>query len=148
MAKINFYHLTKSPLGKALPKLLEKVIESDYRALVVASSDEKLEQLNKELWTYTTKYFLPHGTKKDGFSEKQPIFLTCANDNPNGAKVLAFVGDAEPFDLEKFEKCVYMFDGNDDNEMQIARSRWKEYKNSGYELTYWQQNKKGGWEEK
>ena len=34
--KINFYHLTQIPLGKALPRLLEKVLASDMRAVVKA----------------------------------------------------------------------------------------------------------------
>lgn len=146
--KINFYHLTQTPLGKALPRLLEKVVASNMRAVVQIEDDEKVEKLNNELWTYTTKVFLPHGSKKDGYESQQPIYLTASNENPNGADVLAFVGNAEPEFSDKYTKCLYMFDGNNESELQTARSRWKKYKEQGFDLTYWQQTAKGGWEEK
>lgn len=147
MTAINFYHLTKLPIGKALPKLLEKVIATKANVIVQAASDEAVEQLNKELWTYTTKFFLPHGSKKDGNESEQPIYLTASNENPNGATILAIAGNAEAENIDSFDKCLYMFDGNDEEQLKTARNRWKEYKESGFDITYWQQNPKGGWEE-
>lgn len=146
MANVNFYHLTVSPMGKALPKLLEKVIGNNMRALVVASNDEEVEKLNKELWTYTTKFFLPHGSIKDGYTEQQPIFISASNDNINNSNVLVIVGNAVFENVEKFEKSLYMFDGDSEEQLSTARKRWKELKSQGHELIYWQQNKKGGWE--
>jgi DNA polymerase-3 subunit chi len=144
--KINFYHLTSTPLGKALPKLLEKAITGNMRVVVQATTPTKVEELNRDLWTYTTKFFLPHGSKADGFSDEQPIYLTAANENPNGATILAIVENANA-DISAYEKCLYMFDGNSPEELANARKRWSEYKAKGCELTYWQQNAKGGWEE-
>lgn len=152
MTKINFYHLTTTVLGKALPKLLEKVLENNLNALVLSSNTEQVEKLNKELWTYTTKVFLPHGSKEDGFSDQQPIYLTDDyNDNPNNAKVLAITYDAfseSSESLNNFERVIYIFDGNDDDQLLKARQKWKDFKLSDYNLVYWQQLKNGGWEQK
>ncbi len=145
--QINFYQLTISPLGKALPRLLEKVITSNKRAVVLLQDEEKLEKLNNELWTYTTKFFLPHGSKKDGFIEKQPIYLTTTNENPNNSTIFVFIGNSQPDNFDGFEKCLYMFDGNNENELNTARQRWKEYKANNLNITYWKQTEKGGWEE-
>lgn len=148
MTKVNFYHLTQTPLGKALPRLLEKVVSAGMRAVVLAENDEKVDVLNSELWTYTTKFFLPHGSKKDGFVERQPIYLTSSiSDNPNGSNVLAFIGNVDPGDVKEYDKCLYMFDGNEQTQLETARKRWKEYKDAGFETTYWQQTAKGAWEE-
>lgn len=147
--QINFYHLTKLPIEKGLPKLLEKVHQAEYRVLLLAGDDARIEHFNQQLWSYTTKYFLPHGSKKDGYSDKQPIYLTTAsNDNPNKATVLAMVDDVQPESFDGFERAIYMFDGADDAQVKTARTRWKAYKDAGYELVYWQQNAKGGWEKK
>ena len=113
----------------------------------MAEDEESVEKLNMELWTYTTKVFLPHGSRKDGYAALQPIYLTASNENPNGANVLALVGNAEPMALDGFEKCLYMFDGNDATQLQTARRRWKEYKGLGFDTTYWRQSDKGVWEE-
>ncbi len=75
MTAIQFYHLTATPLERALPKLLEKALAGGFRALLVAPSDERVEQLNQLLWTYDPNSFLPHGSVKDGHVDEQPILL-------------------------------------------------------------------------
>ena len=40
MTDIGFYHLTATPLEKALPKLLEKVLSSNMKALVLVDDKE------------------------------------------------------------------------------------------------------------
>jgi DNA polymerase-3 subunit chi len=40
--KINFYHLTQTPIGKALPRLLEKVVTAGMRAVVLLEDDDKV----------------------------------------------------------------------------------------------------------
>ena len=60
VTEIGFYHLTCTPLERALPKLLEKVLASGARAVVRAGSDERVEFLNGALWTYQPASFLPH----------------------------------------------------------------------------------------
>ncbi|MDB2414469.1 DNA polymerase III subunit chi [Rickettsiales bacterium] len=150
MAAINFYHLTKSPVEKALPKLLEKVIQNDQRALVISANAQNTAALNKQLWTYTTKFFLPHGSKEDIFPQEQPIYLTNANDNehPNGASILVILDNVSPdLQIDNFARCLYLFDGNNDEQTSLARNHWKELKKDGHELVYWQQNEKGKWEE-
>ena len=61
----------------------------------MASSPERVEALNRALWTYGRDSFLPHGTRDDGFAEDQPMFLTDQADYPNGATVLVLVDGAE-----------------------------------------------------
>ncbi len=144
--QINFYHLTASPLEKGLPRLLEKVHQAGMKSLVLVKDEERLAQLNQTLWSYTTKYFLPHGTKEDGFCEKQPIYLTIEFENPANANVLAMVDGAAPPSLDGFEKAIYMFDGEDEQQVKTARTRWKNYKDDNHELVYWKQTPKGKWE--
>ena len=145
--KINFYHLKSLPIGKALPKLLEKVISANFKVMIQAPSEEMVRQLNRELWTYTTKFFLPHGTKEDGFASQQPIFITANNDNANEATILALVSNSSVENMEDFEKCIYMFDGNDEEQVKNARLDWKKYSSLGHDLIYWQQTPKGIWQE-
>jgi len=75
MTAIQFYHLTATPLERALPKLLEKAVAGGFRTLLVDESDARVEQLNQLLWTYDAGSFLPHGSAKDGRAEEQPILL-------------------------------------------------------------------------
>ena len=64
MTEVRFYHLTRSTLESALPKMLEKTRERDQRAVVLAGSPERVEALASFLWTYNDRGFLPHGSAK------------------------------------------------------------------------------------
>lgn len=144
--QINFYHLTASPLERALPKLLEKAYSSGWRVVIAAESDERVEKLNELLWTYDQDSFLPHGSAKDGYDESQPILIATDTAPANGAKLLV-ITDGRPAP-EGYERVLDMFDGNDEAATSAARTRWKGYKDAGAELSYFQQTAAGGWEKK
>jgi DNA polymerase-3 subunit chi len=146
--EVLFYHLTEQPLEQALPKLLLKCLERDWKVVVQTGSPERCRALDAHLWTFADDSFLPHGTADDGYAEHQPIFLTPTQDNPNEADVRFLVDRADPPPLGGYQRAVYMFDGRDQDAVAEARLRWKEAKAEGFEVTYWQQTASGGWERK
>jgi DNA polymerase-3 subunit chi len=145
MTEVGFYHLTRSTLEAALPRLLEKAYASGRKVVVRVGDPERLEPLNRALWTYANASFLPHGTKADGQPERQPIYLTAEQDNPNGAALLVLVAGAEAPDLAAFARCLDLFDGKDELALAHARERWRQALAQGHKLVYWQQNEQGGW---
>ena len=145
MTEIRFYHLTRTSLEQALPQLLEKALERGWRAVVMAGTDARVEALNQHLWTYKERSFLPHGSAKDGFAARQPVWLTSADENPNGAHVLFLVDGAATQDPAAFPLVAEIFDGSDPDAVQDARRRWKAYRQAGHELTYWKQDDRGRW---
>jgi DNA polymerase-3 subunit chi len=148
MTEIGFYHLQRTPLERALPMLLEKVLERGFRAVVIAGSEERVEALDTALWTYRDDSFLPHGSARDGNAEAQPIWLTVEDENPNGASVLVLTDGTDSPHLDRFERCLLMFDGTDEEALAAARRRWQTYKSAGHTLTYNQQTEQGGWDKK
>jgi DNA polymerase-3 subunit chi len=148
VTEISFYHLERTALEAALPRILEKATAAGLRSVVVAGSDERLAALNLALWTYDANSFLAHGGAEDGPAAEQPIYLTTEDENPNGAQVLALVDGVEVASLEAFERVLDLFDGDDADAVQAARRRWKTLKEAGHDLTYWQQTEQGGWAKK
>jgi DNA polymerase-3 subunit chi len=148
MTEIRFYHLQRKSLEEALPELLEKVLERNWRAVVLAGSRERAEQLDQHLWVYGKDSFLPHGSARDGFAEDQPVWLTSTGENPNGATVLVLVDGMAGESLEGFERVCDLFDGNDPDAVDRARERWRHRKAEGHQLSYWQQGAGGGWRQK
>ena len=148
MTDIAFYHLQRSPLEQALPRLLEKTLAVGKRAVVLAGSEERVEALAMTLWTYHQDSWLPHGTAKDGEAEHQPIWLSARDENPNGATFLFLTDGMDTGTIDAFERCFDLFDGNDEAALAAARQRWKTRKESGHAVTYWQQTERGGWEQK
>jgi DNA polymerase-3 subunit chi len=146
MTTIQFYHLTATPLERALPKLLQKAFDGGFKTLVVADSDERLDQLNQLLWTYDPNSFLPHGSEKDGQAEKQPILLSTLPDPKNAANILAITDGRVADNAQHFERVLDIFDGSDAQAVASARMRWKNYKDAGHEISYFRQTQAGGWE--
>lgn len=145
MTEIGFYHLTRATLEQALPNLLERVLAAGQRAVLRVGGPERLEALDRHLWTYRNDAFLAHGTKADGFAAEQPIWLTAGDDNPNGAKVLLLADGAPPEPMTGFDRVLDLFDGNDPDAVTSARERWKAAKAAGHKLVYWQQDEQGRW---
>jgi DNA polymerase-3 subunit chi len=143
LAEVGFYHLTRSTLEEALPRLLEKAYATGMRAVVRVGDAERLELLNRALWTYGKESFLPHGTRADGWPERQPIYLSTEIDNPNDAALLVLVEDAAAPDLAGFARCLLLFDGNDPSAVERARQRWRDVLALGHKCVYWQQSGRG-----
>lgn len=148
MTEVSFYHLQRQPLGEALPRLLARVLAANMRAVVLAGSAERVEALDSALWTHDPASFLPHGTKRTGFADEQPVYLTTKEENPNQSTVLVTVDGVTPAFIGDFARCLDMFDGNDEASVEAARERWRTYKAAGHEVTYWQQSPQGRWEKK
>ncbi|MEW5726814.1 MAG: DNA polymerase III subunit chi [Pseudomonadota bacterium] len=148
MTQIGFYHLLKMPLDQALPRLLDKAMAAGHKVVVMAGSRERVEHLNDRLWTFEADSWLPHGSAADGEADLQPIWLTDADENPNGAGVLVLCDGVVSDKVADYARVLDLFDGNDDAAVAAARERWKTWKAAGHQLVYYQQTERGGWEEK
>lgn len=148
MSAVAFYHLTKSSLEETLPKLLEKTLANQKRAIVMVADQKRVETLTQALWEYAPPSWLPHGCEKDGNPQQQPVWLTHKGDNPNEASFVFLVDGRECEDMPSFERCFEIFDGGSEDAVKVARKHWKSYADSGHDLTYWQQDETGSWHKK
>jgi len=146
MPPVFFYHLQRQPLEAVLPRLLAVSLERGWRVVVQAGSEERVEALAAQLWSFDEESFLPHGTSADGFPDLQPVWLTAEDDNPNNANVRIFVDGAKVSNVGGLTRAVIMFDGNDQQAVENARSQWMEFRNAGHEVSYWQQDDQGRWQ--
>lgn len=147
MAEIRFYHLNTRTIDQALPEIVQKAFSAGHKILIRAASDADVEHFNTLLWTFRPDSFIPHGSKKDGHAEQQPVWLTAGNDNPNNADVLIAASGVAADSLDGFTLACDIFDGRNEDNVLAARERWKACKAAGHSLTYWQQTEKG-WEQK
>lgn len=146
--EVNFYHLTRSSLEDTLPRLLTKTLQAGERAVVLLGSAERVDALNTHLWVYDPDGFLPHGAARDGEADRQPVWLTHVDENPNGAAFLFVADRAKSERVADYKRCFELFDGRDDSAVADARERWKAYKTAGHAVAYWQQTDTGGWEKR
>jgi len=149
MTEILFYHLQGQKLENVLPALLEKSLERGWKVVVQGSTEERIEALDAHLWTYRDDGFLPHGTWREAEAAQQPVLLTPNDGNPNGATVRFLVDRAPlPVDVERYQRIVLLFDGEDEEAVAAARAHWSDIKAKGLEATYWQTDEQGRWSKK
>jgi DNA polymerase III subunit chi len=149
MSDIRFYHLTTQSLEQVLPAILNKALAGGRRAVVRFSDETEAVRYNDHLWTYAPESFLPHGLSGEEHAALQPVLLTTSAENANGADMLVLC-DAKtvPENTAEFSLCCDFLNGQDDESVAAARTRWKAYKDAGHTVTYWQQTDTGGWEQK
>ncbi|MCP4923741.1 MAG: DNA polymerase III subunit chi [bacterium] len=140
--EVSVYHLSFSPLEKVLPKLLEKALAGEKRVVVRTKTQEYCTHLNALLWTYTPKSFLPHGVEEDGHQAQQPIWLTCLDENPNGATLLVLTEGANIPETKGFDRILDLTSSTD----TTLQDRLNRYKESSSDLTQWSQDDKGLWQ--
>jgi DNA polymerase III subunit chi len=145
--EILFYHLQKASLEQVLPSLLEKTLERGWKAVIRASSDERLKALDDHLWAYRDDVFLPHCLDQmTDEIEHAPIILSLQDTRFNDAEVIFVVDSADMPATSGWTRAVIMFDGNDLEALTKARTTWKSLKANDHEATYWRQSEQGRWE--
>jgi DNA polymerase-3 subunit chi len=145
MTEIGFYHLTRSTLAQALPRLLVRTLAAGQRAHVLGPDAAGLEALSTTLWAQPD--WLPHGAPQDGDADLQPVWLSTQAEPLNGARYLFLVEGADTDRIKDYDRVFDIFDGNNEASVAAARRRWKTAKDAGHNLTYWQQTETG-WQKK
>lgn len=148
MKDIRFYHLQRQTLEEALPGLMRKVSEAGLRAVIKANDQATIDTLDKVLWDFDPASFLPHDKEGCDYPEDQVFFLSLSDINPNDSTVLVLVDGAKSGDFEQYDRCLYMFDGRNEDVVAAARNDWKQWKDGDWTMSYWQQKEMGGWEQK
>ncbi|WP_137125629.1 DNA polymerase III subunit chi [Roseomonas sp. HF4] len=148
MAEIGFYHLTRTRLEEALPRLLGRVLAAGGRAFVLCAEAERAKALDAALWLAADPDWLPHGLAGGPNDALQPVLLGTEDAAPaNGARFLVLVDGADSARLAQFDRVLDLFDGGDEEAVAAARRRWAVAKAAGQALTYWQQGERG-WQKK
>ncbi|MBE7216856.1 MAG: DNA polymerase III subunit chi [Caulobacteraceae bacterium] len=140
-----FYHLERSTADDVLPDLLDRTLARGWRALVVAPDAARQPAISERLWGWKPESFLAHGCADQPDAERQPILLSDAAENLNGAQVLVLMDGAELPPLEGFTRCLDLFDGREEDAVQAARFRWRAARGQGATVSYWRQGERG-WE--
>jgi DNA polymerase-3 subunit chi len=147
MAEIGFYHLMRTSIDQALPPLLGRTLAAKQRAVIRCGSAERLAALDNTLWLCANPDWLPHGSAATGRAEHQPIWLTEADEAPNGARFLFLIDGSSSDHIRDFDRVFDLFDGRDEAAVAAARQRWIAAKADGHQLSYWQQTAQG-WDRK
>ena len=100
MIKINFYQAQSEDLAKTFCKISEKCYYRNLNTLVITQNEDYSNSLDKSLWTYSKKHFIPHATINDPRPNDQAILITTMTENLNNAKIIIFVNPIKQLILD------------------------------------------------
>jgi len=116
-------------------RLLRKAVGGGARVVVTAPA-ELLGQLDTLLWTFSQLDFVPHA-RAPGEAQvlaASPVILaeSLAQELPHH-QVLLNLGPQVPAGFEQFERLIDVV-SLDETDRQLARGRWKQYADLGYDI--------------
>lgn len=149
MTEVLFYHLTETPLESALPGLLLRSLERGWKVCIQGTDRDGLDRLDRHLWTYDDRAFLPHGMDGGPHDDRQPILLSTEFNPDRQADILMLVDGAElPADrMGSLTRVCVFFDGNNPDQLDQTRAYWTRIKAAGLDAKYWAQDA-GKWVQK
>lgn len=144
--QVDFYHLTSTPLDRALPRIAERIVSGGGRALVVSSDEEQRRALDRLLWIYAADSFLPHGLAGAEAEADQPLLIADAPvPAANGARFVILADGAWRDEALGYDRAFHFFD---DEKVVVARAAWRALAGrAGVERRYWRQDDDGRWEQ-
>lgn len=115
-------------------RLLRKAVGTG--AKVVVTGDAKtLRQIDADLWSLSPTDFVPHCDLDAGANvlDATPVVLSTAIEAAPHKQVLVNLGQHLPAGFEQFERVIEVV-SLDDEDRQMARSRWKQYADQGFNI--------------
>ncbi len=88
---ISCYKTQAEDLPKTFCKIVEKCYYTNMHSCVLVSNEDLIDGLDRVVWTYSKKHFIPHATHKDPMPQQQPVYITNKPENPNNSEIFIFI---------------------------------------------------------
>lgn len=149
MTRIDFYVLPNEGADDAVMtacKLCDKAVGSGSRVYVHAPDASTQDQIDKLLWTFRQGAFISHERAGSSpLSEPFPAVVFGTAEPPQShSGVMINLADEVPAFFSRFERVCEVVAG-DEAQRAKSRTRYKFYRDRGYELKSYEQQPDGGW---
>lgn len=129
---IDFYILEKANKAQALIftcKLIEKAYEQQKKIHLHTSSRQEAENIDSLLWTYREDSFLPHAIMQEN-NELAAIQIGFDGQAPEQSDLMINLHTEVPNFYSTFNRVIEIV-FNDVTVQQLARERFRHYRNAG-----------------
>lgn len=156
MIKISCYKTPRESLAKTFCLLAEKCYVSSFKAYVIADNEDSVQELDKILWTYSRKNFIPHATNKDPLPHKQPILISDKVDFNQEAQILILVNPTREniIDIltkkkfcDRLSKIIIIFDELQTINYITIKDLFTKSRLSSFLINYFERQYSGEWKE-
>lgn len=134
--KIDFYILDNATAQKSLHfacGLIEKAYLNQDRVYIHTNSKEEAERLDLLLWTFKDDSFLPHNLYRHDDQSPPPIQIGYENAPKEHTHLLLNLSQQFPDFYPQFNQVIEIV-FSDATVQQLARERFKQYREQGHEI--------------
>lgn len=134
MPRVDFYILANGGNSDRFAcAIASKAWQSGNKVHIHTASADTTNRFDDLLWTYKDISFLPHEVFDVNTDEETPITIGYADQYPESAQVMVNLGPDVPDFAGKFERVIEIV-GDNESDKQLARERYRQYKNADYEI--------------
>jgi DNA polymerase-3 subunit chi len=132
MTQIDFYFHVENKLQTACA-LSTKAYARGLRVLAFCADAEESGKFSRLLWTTPAISFVPHCAPDDPLATVTPVIVDHDGSNLLHDQVLINLRNESPSFFGRFERLIEIV-SLDEEDRQLARGRYKFYRDRGYEL--------------
>lgn len=139
MTRIDFYILAESNDTARLrvaARIAEKAMLQNQHVYINATDAEESQRLDELLWTFSQGSFVPHRIVSDADTAAghEPVLIGTAIEIREPCEVMINLATTIPDFFSRYERVAEIVDA-EDGRRSAGRSRYKYYRDRGYELT-------------
>ena len=132
MTQVDFYTQVNNKLLFAC-QIAAKAVSKKLPVLIYAADAEQAAEIDRLMWTTPNIGFTPHCTPAHKLASETPVIIThTAYDFQHHQVLINLQSEWPPF-FSSFERLIEIVSLDDEDKSQ-ARTRWKFYKDRGYQL--------------
>jgi len=141
VTRIDFYSNAEPKLEVAC-RLVDKVIQQHLCVVVYAPDENTARSFNSLLSAHPVVGFVPHWIAQHALSSETPVVIAREDTEMAHYEVILNLHADSPPSFSRFERLVELVGANDDDR-QLARGRFRFYRDRGYEINHYDLSKSG-----
>ena len=141
MTRVDFYSHAEPKLQVAC-QLVAKAIQQHLHVVVFAPDENAARSFDKLLWTYQAVGFVPHCMTYHALAPETPVVIAREDVEMPYHQVMLNLHVESPPSFSRFERLIELV-GVADDDREFARSRYRFYRDRGYEIRHHDLSKSG-----
>ncbi|MDQ7050281.1 MAG: DNA polymerase III subunit chi [Enterobacterales bacterium] len=138
MTRIEFYSVedpNNRPPFAHITKVVQRGYQKGQKIYIHTESIRQAEKIDEILWQQEANSFLPHQLVGEDENTRPPIEIGCSKPPTDHADILINLANEVPLFFSQFH-WVFEYAFGDDDKKELARSRFKFYRERGYPLNH------------
>lgn len=134
MSRVDFYILAEGTQPERFAcSLTAKAWSNGKRVHIHAADERAASGLDDLLWTYRDISFIPHAIYSTEAVDSEPVTIGFGSHYPAHNEVVINLDQEIPDYFSSYERVVEIVGGNEQRK-QLARQRYRHYRDNNYEI--------------